>query len=194
MVDKTQIVEFLSKGFSLTQVSQICGCSISWVSEVAETCAEEIAVTRALVTIQKQAIDNNYNLLEEAVLERLQTVLPFETNTGVLIKALQVLNGAKRRSEGETAGTSQTTVINQAVLVMPERFVRQQDRAAEIVVNGNNEIVEIEGRPLLSASANSINTMLNTQMAERLLQQRTAQAQAAEAMLHIKTGPRPEDF
>lgn len=190
MADKAQIVEFLSKNFSTTQVAQICGCSISYVSQVASEEAESIEISRALVTVQKQAIDKNYNDLEEVVLERLATCLPFETNTAVLLKAVQILNGAKRRSEGEAAGQQPGTVINQAVIVMPERFVQQRDVAAEIVVNGNNEIVEVGGRPLLSASAASINGMLNNQLTERLMQQRAT----SEAIKAVGRAPTAEDF
>jgi hypothetical protein len=190
MVDKAQIVEFLTKGFSHVQVAQICGCSISYISQVASDEAESIAVSRAMVTIQKQAIDSSYNALEEALLERLTVCLPFETNTTVLLKALATVNGAKRRSEGESAGNAPNTVVNQAILVMPERFVRQQDSAAEIVVNGNNEIVEVGGRPLLSASSQSINGMLNNQILER----RAAQENMKQQFASVARGPTAEDF
>lgn len=189
MVDTEQIVEFLSKGFNNVQVSQICGCTPSYVSQVAEERAEDIAVARAIVTIQKQEIDKSLNDLEESVLERLKAVLPFETNTTVLLRALQVLNTAKRKSEPEPIVSHNTTnVANQTILVMPTRFIQPVQTEDSIVLNGNNEIVEIEGRPLINASSNAINNMLNSQILESRLQQRK------QDLLVASRGPTAEDF
>lgn len=188
MIDANQIVEFLSKGFNQLQVSQICSCSQAYVSQIAAERAEDIEVAKAVFTIQKQEIDQHYDDLEEAVLERLKTVLPFETNTQVLLRAVQVLNAAKRKSAPEPIVAHTNTTINQAVLVMPTRFVQVNTAPQDIVINGNNEIVEIEGRPLINASANAINGMLNQQ----ILQQRLAQRSAD--MAAISRGPTAEDF
>lgn len=189
MIDTDQIVEFLGKGFSQTQVAQICGCTVSYICQVAAEKAEDIAVAKAIVTLQKQTIDQGYNDLEEAVLERLRAVLPFETNTTVLLRALATLNGAKRRSEPDTAGQQNpSTVVNQAILVMPTRFIQEKEVGEGMVVNSNNEIVEIEGRPLINASSSAINNMLNQQLLQARMQQHQLD------LASVARGPVAEDF
>lgn len=185
---KEQIVEFLSKGFSLTQVAQICQCAISTVAEIAEEHAGEIAANQAVVTLQRQEMDASMNNLEETILKRLETIIPFETSAPVLLRAFQILNAAKRRSEPELLPTQQSSTVNNTFIVMPSRFVQERDPTEGVVINGNGEIVEVEGRPLINASASSINTMLNQQVLQARLQQRQADLLAAAA------GPQPGDF
>lgn len=189
MVDDNQIVEFLSKGFNQTQVAQICSCTQAYVNQVASARAEDIEVAKAVATIQKQEIDQSYDDLEELLLERLKVVLPYETNTQVLLRAVQVVNAAKRKTEPVHSPVAPgTTTINQAILVMPTRFVQAPQAQPDIVINGNNEIVEIEGRPLINASSSAINNMLN----QHTLQQRLAQRSAD--LLAASRGPTAEDF
>lgn len=186
---KDQIVEFLSKGFSKTQVSQICACTISYVAEVEAEYQDVIAANKAVTYLQRQEIDTSLNNLEQSVVARLQAVLPFETSVPVLLRALQILNGAKRKSEPDATTLIQNnTTINSTTLVMPARFVQEKEVAADIVVNGRGEIVEVEGRALINASSGAINQMLNQQVLEARQQQRKAELAVFAA------GPQPGDF
>ncbi len=97
-------------------------------------------------------IDKNYDELELEAQRKLKKALPLIsiTSPDKLLKAIQVLNGAKRR--GHDVDPSQTinhhTIVN---LTLPTAVLSKFTAAPQ-----TNEVVEIDGKPLITVSPSRI--------------------------------------
>lgn len=148
MVDKELVIKLLSQGIPTSQIAAAAGCDESYVSqlkadpEIAKRVAEKTAVT----TIADANFDERLDRAEETVLGRIEKSIGF-ANLPQALAAFRTLNTARRRKEGPIGPA--VTNIN-VTLTLPANALPRY------VTNSNNEIVEVEGRTLVSATPKSL--------------------------------------
>jgi hypothetical protein len=150
---KDKVKELLGTGLPNNVVATATGISESqitqWMSE--EEFAGEVQTLRTMNLAKATERDNKYNSLEDSILEIMEEKL---TNYGLtwkpgeLARILAIVNGAKRRgAPTEVSGQVARSVVP---LQLPPVIV------AAFVVNGHNQVVEVEGRTVATISASKV--------------------------------------
>lgn len=151
---KEHIISLLSQGISAAQVAAAAGVSESYVSQLRSDPELNALISAGTVeTAQRDiAFDNTLERAELMALEKIEKNLPF-ANMGQAMAAFKVLNSARKRKDALGAVPDQSTSIT-VNLTLPA------SAAARYVVNSSNEIVEVEGQTMITATAKSIDSIL----------------------------------
>jgi hypothetical protein len=104
--------------------------------------------------------DNKYDTLEEGLLDKMKDILPTMYKSHDILKAIQIVNAAKRRG---ASAPEQTTINNTVInLVLPKHLV------SAFKLDTNNQVVE--------ASIGETSQTLVTMPSAALLQQTKTKA------------------
>lgn len=150
---KEKVKELLGTGLPNNVVATAVGISESqvtqWMSE--ESFAADVQELRMKNLTEATQRDSKYNTLEDKVLELMEDKL---TNLGLALKPVElsrimsVLNAAKRRgAPAELNSNSPKTVVP---LILPTIIMQK------FIVNGHNQVVEVEGRTIATISASKV--------------------------------------
>ncbi len=181
-------LQLLGQGVAPSQAAAALGVSESQISQYLsdEDFAAELAAQRASATAEDLAYDEKLDRVEEEFLGRIEQKAAF-ANLQQSLQAFKILNVAKRRKDSRIAPTSTGggTIVN---ITIPIAVIPQY------ITNSKNEIVEVEGKTMVSASPKRLEEMLK-QRGSSALQQETpiglTKAQRAEDTLQI-LNPRPQ--
>lgn len=149
------IVAGLRNGFNDSQIAQALGVTQSAISQ-----AIDAHGLRELANANSKFIehDEKLNDLESTVLTKLEKSIQHAILDPLKLTAIyKTLNGAKRRSlaEGQNLGNNNVQLVN---INLP-RHVQ-----VKVGLNSRNEVVEVEGRPLLTLPAGKLVSMAGTQL------------------------------
>lgn len=164
--NKDKIIELLGAGISPVQVAGACGVSESYISQLLsdEAVTAHVQALRIQRTSKYIEQDNSIEAAEKRALELVSRNL--ETGfmkPGEALKHFQVLNAAKRKSEGSAVGTTpNSTVVN---LTIPAAA------AVQFKMTTDKQVIEIEGRSMSTMPASAVNKMLRERKAKQVLQQ-----------------------
>jgi len=179
--NSARILELLGNGLSPEVVATTAGVSPSFISQLLST--EEFArqvTERRFNNLQEDtARDKRYGKMEDALLEKMEDLIPMMYKPMEILRAITVINGAKRRgaSAPEMAHVN-NTVIN---LVMPTKILQQ------FITNGNNQVVEVvsasSSAPALSSppQQEERRTLVTMQSSELMNRFKAARSLANEA-------------
>ena len=135
-------LSLLGSGVSAEQVAAALGVSASRISQLLSDTgfAAQVATLR-YDSLQKHNVrDNTYDGLEDKLLTKLNSALPLLFRPTDILKAIQVVNSAKRRGQSAPEQvTNQQTIVS---LVMPTQIVQQ------FTTNINNQVVTAGGQDL----------------------------------------------
>lgn len=181
-------LQLLGQGVAPSQAAAALGVSESQISQYLsdEDFAAELAAQRASATAEDLAYDEKLDRVEEEFLGRIEQKAAF-ANLQQSLQAFKILNTAKRRKDSRIApqSTGSGTVVN---ITIPIAVIPQY------VTNSKNEIVEVEGKTMVSANPKRLEEMLR-QRGSSALQSETpiglTKAQRAEETLQI-LNPRPQ--
>jgi transcriptional regulator with XRE-family HTH domain len=150
---KEQAIALLAQGLSTSQVAAACGVSDSYISQLkAEPeVQEQIQAAMASATMVDMAFDNRLENAESLALERIEKSLSF-ANMGQALSAFRILNGARKRKDESLSPSAQVTV--NVSLTLPAAA------SARYVINNQNEIVEVEGKTMATATPKSLDLLL----------------------------------
>lgn len=142
MVPKEKVVSLLGSGVSIKQVAQAVGCDISYISQLLEdeTIAAEVAELRTAGVVKYKELDNTYDEIEQTLQNRLKEVAPMIMKPDQIIRALQFVNGAKRKSNSAVETDIDAGQI--VKLSLPQVTINNY----KITMNG--AMVEVGGRSL----------------------------------------------
>lgn len=154
MAAKSQILEMLSQGLSPVQVAGALGVSESYISQLLgdEDFSAELDEKRALIVQEDIEYDNQIDRVEGTFLDRIEAKAPL-ANLQQSLQAFSVLNKAKRRKDSAivrnapAAGTVVNLQLNIGLL-------------PSYLTNGKNEIVEVEGKSMISATPRKLDEIL----------------------------------
>lgn len=166
-VTQTRAIELLGDGHSQVAVARALGLSESRISQLMEeeNFATAVASRRFEKLKKYNELDRKYDQLEATALDKLEKALPLVSITAPekLVKIISTLNGAKRR--GQDSDPSQTinhnTIVN---LTLPTQVVNRFTTAPQ-----TNEVVEIDGKPLVTVSPTKIVETHETRAKQRTL-------------------------
>jgi hypothetical protein len=154
MTPKETAIALLSQGLSTSQVASACGVSDSYISQLRSDPEVEAAIASAAVglTVKDIQFDTRLENAEELALDRIEKTLGF-ANMGQALAAFRVLNGARRRKDASSVIADNSVTVNVS-LTLPAAA------SARYVVNSHNEIVEVEGKTMSTATPKSLNELL----------------------------------
>lgn len=148
------LLELLAQGVSPVQAAAAVGVTESYVSQLLsdEDFAADVESRKVARTEQDLKYDQKIDAAEEVFLDNIERKASF-ANLQQSLHAFKVLNGAKRRKDSRVgAGSSGPAVV--VNLVLPAQFIPQH------VINANNEIVEVDGRTMVSAAPKKLEEMV----------------------------------
>lgn len=129
----------LGQGVIPEQVAAASGLSASRISQLLsqEHFAARVAELRFEALAKHNDRDAAYDALEDELIERMKDCLPLMVRPHEILKAIQVINQAKRRgSSAPNSITEQSTVIQ---LILPTQVLTQ------FSLNQANQVVSVEG-------------------------------------------------
>jgi transcriptional regulator with XRE-family HTH domain len=174
---KEHIIALLSQGISATQVAAAAGVSESYISQLrADPELAQLISTHAAGKIEADVVfDTTLERAELMALEKIEKNLPF-ANMGQAMAAFRILNGARKRADAFAAPVDSSTNIT-VNLTLPAAA------AARYVVNTSNEIVEVEGQTMVTATAKSLDILLAKRASGTMQQPKLTTLQRAAGIL-----------
>lgn len=138
--NKGKILDLLGNGIGPEAVAAAIGVSPSYISQLLSQKEFAMAVTaRRYNTLQQHNIrDSKLDKLEDALIKKMEDLLPMMFKPAEVMRAFQLVNGAKRRGTG--ASQEANTIINGQVvnLVIPPQLVHHFTRDI------NNQVIEVQ--------------------------------------------------
>lgn len=169
MSTKQEAATLLASGLSLTAAASKLGVTVGYLSQIQED-SEYQRYYQQLVSRQRvvthstvSKIDGHYDSLElkfaELIDRNSEVVLAsMVQDPKTILRAMETFNKLKRRSVGESVGAaSENEVVR---LVLPDYIV--SSCTPVVKHNSQNEVIEVDGRTLVSLS----DTALKSQLAE----------------------------
>lgn len=160
MSAKPEILSMLADGLSPVQVATTLGVTESYISQLMgdEDFAAELESKRTEVAAADIAYDNQIDRVEGTFLDRIESKAPL-ANLQQSLQAFAVLNKAKRRKDTAISrGTPQAgTVVNLQLNI---------NLIPQYLMNGKNEIVEVEGKSMVSATPKKLDEILRLRNCE----------------------------
>lgn len=142
-------LSLLGQGLIPEQVAGACGLSPSRISQLLSN--EEFAAAVAELRFQSLSKhndrDNAYDTLEDQLIEKMKDCLPLMVRPHEILKAIQVINSAKRRGQVAQAAQEHHTVIN---LVLPTALLTQ------FQLNSSNQVVQAGDQPLVTIQSGTL--------------------------------------
>lgn len=141
----------LGTGIAAEQVAAALGVTPSRISQLLSdsTFAAKVAELRFANLQSHNVRDNKYDTIEDKLLENLERSIPFLVRPHDILRAITVVNGAKRRGvSAPEQVTAQQTVIN---LVLPQVALNTFRATADNHVThaGARELITIQSDTLL---------------------------------------------
>ena len=185
MTPKEHAINLLAQGIPTSQVAAAVGVSDSYISQLKadEEVQRQIAEKQAASSIADSNFDSTLERAEAMALEKIEKNLPF-ANMGQALAAFRILNSARRRKdELIQKDTAVSVTVN---LTLPANNIPRY------ITNQANEIIEVEGKTMISASAKTLDQILAARAGETqpALPQTTAVEKAAQMLGSLAPLPR----
>lgn len=150
---ESRALTLLGSGLGPEAVATAVGISVSRISQLLSDpeFAAEVSELR-FKNLQKHNIrDESYDDIEDKLIKQLSDVLPLMMRPMEILKAIQVINGAKRRGQSAPESITNTqTVVN---IVLPTSMIRQFE------VNANNQVIKAGAQELLTMQSHMMEGM-----------------------------------
>lgn len=134
---ESRALSLLGQGLIPEQVAGACGLSPSRISQLLsdEEFAAAVAEARFQNLSKHNDRDNAYDSLEDELLEKMRDCIPLMVRPGEILKAIQVINAAKRRGQLAASTEQHHQVIN---LILPTQILNQ------FQLNAANQVVSLQ--------------------------------------------------
>ena len=181
MNTKEHAILLLSQGIPTSQVAAACGVSDSYISQLKADpdVQTQIAEKQAASSIADIQFDDDLETAENMALQKIKSNIAF-ANMGQAIAAFRILNTARRRAD--------PVVTSDAAVSVTVNLTLPQSAVPRYVTNANNEIIEVEGQTMLSATAKNLDQILAEKHGKvSSLPQTTAAERAANILDKLAT-------
>ena len=151
---ESRALSLLGQGLGPEVVAAAVGVSTSRISQLLSEpeFSAQVAELRYENLAKHNTRDNSYDALEDALVEKLKDLMPYMMRPMEVLKAIQVINAAKRRgSSAPEAITSQQTVVQ---LVMPTQIIQS------FTTNINNQVIKAGTQDLVTVQSSNMTKML----------------------------------
>lgn len=144
----------LGNGYSAETVANACGVSASRISQLM---ADSVFATKVaelkFANLQKHnEMDSSYDSMESTLMKNLKAVAPLMFRPMEILKAISVINGAKRRgSSAPEQALAHSAIVN---LVMPVSITQKftTNVQNQVISAGDQTLLTIQSGKLLEAS------------------------------------------
>lgn len=183
MSPKEYAISLLAQGISTSQVAAAVGVDDSYISQLRADpeVQQSIAVARSEHAIADTQFDSTLERAESLALEKIEKNLPF-ANMGQALAAFRILNGARRRKDQFAQPEQHVSVT--VSLTLPQATIPRY------VTNSQNEIIEVEGQTMISATPKTLDQILAARADGALLPKVTEVEKAANMLDMLKSTPR----
>lgn len=139
----------LGTGVSSEQVASALGVSASRISQLlsGEDFSSKVTNLRYAALSAHSDRDREYDEVEDSLLGKLKDSLPLMFKPSDILRAIAVINGAKRRGVTTTGVTESQNIVN---LVLPTVI------AQKFTVNINNQVTKAGEQELLTLESSSL--------------------------------------
>ena len=175
MTPKEYAVSLLAQGIPTSQVAAACGVDDSYISQLKADpeVQQKIAEARAGHAVTDAKFDDTLERAEALALEKIEKNLPF-ANMGQALAAFRILNGARRRKD-QFAQTEHNVSVTVA-LTLPQAAIPRY------ITNTKNEIIEVEGQTMISATPKTLDDILSARATGNMLPKITELEKAANRL------------
>ena len=175
MTPKEYAISLLAQGISTSQVAAACGVDDSYISQLRADpeVQSAIAQARGEHAIADTQFDSTLERAESLALEKIEKNLPF-ANMGQALAAFRILNGARRRKD-QFAQTEHNVSVTVA-LTLPQAAIPRY------ITNTKNEIIEVEGQTMISATPKTLDDILSARATGNMLPKITELEKAANRL------------
>lgn len=149
-------VTLLGSGLGAEMVANACGVHASRISQLLSDpiFAAEVAELR-FEGLQKHNVrDDKYDAMEDTLLERMKDLLPMMMRPMEILKAISVINSAKRRGVSAPEAINQSNTV--VTLVMPKTVIQN------FTTNINNQVIRAGSQELLTIQSGSVGKMIES--------------------------------
>jgi hypothetical protein len=149
----------LGQGLGAEVVASAVGVSPSRISQLISDpeFAAKVAELRFSNLVKHNARDEKYDKLEDKLLEKMENLIPFMMKPFEVLKAISVINGAKRRGISTPEQTTgQQTVIP---LILPAAIL-QNFSAKNIQVNIHNQVIKAGEQELVTVQSSRMDALV----------------------------------
>jgi len=169
-----QVIANVARGLTQVQVARMLGVDESYVSQVvnSEDGAAAIKELAAATSEINAKFDEDLDSAEEVALSRVRQRLG-TANMQQALAAFKILNAANRRRDTAPATRQQVGEIHQVVL--PQTVINNY------VMNAQSEIVEVNGRTMVSATAQQLPKLLQQRLNRTLPDKSTEMSEDKKA-------------
>lgn len=149
-----RVIELLGQGIPAEMVASAIGISPSRVSQLLSTpsISERVSNLRYQNLAKHTSRDNKYDGIEDKLLDKLENTIPFMIKSQEILRAVQVINGAKRR-----ASSAPESILQQQEVVSINMPVQIYNK---VVVNINNQVIKAGAQDLITVQSASMNQLL----------------------------------
>lgn len=148
-------LEMLGNGLAPNVVSSALGISDTYISQLLseESFSMQVTAKRYANLQAATTRDRSYDAIEDALIDKMKELLPLMYKPMEVLRAITVINAAKRRG----ADAPDNTVIHQTVvqLTLPAAIT------SKFVTDVNNQVVEAGSQALVTIEANHLTHKLN---------------------------------
>lgn len=180
---KERALKLLGDGIGAEIVAMAVGVSVSMISQY---CADpefskSVAELRYKNLSKHTERDGKYDNLEDKLLERMETLLPMMYKSGEVLKALQIVNMAKRR--GVTTPESLIGQKEVVTLTMPQVVLNQFNQ--QFITNVNNQVIKAGDQDLVTVQSVRMNELLK---ARKLVLETMRAKNVSDTIIDANTG------
>lgn len=155
----TRALSLLGHGIGPEQVASALGVTTSYISQLIsnENFSSQVAELRFQNLSKHNERDSQYDSIEDTLIEKMKDLIPFMMRPMEVLKAIQIINGAKRRgaSAPESITNQQTIVqINLPAITVTKFTTNIQN---QVIQAGQQELLTIQSGALLKEVKESEN-------------------------------------
>jgi hypothetical protein len=151
---KERALVLLGQGVGPEMVASAIGVSVSAISQLISDPEFAAAVAEARYTnlIKYNERDTEYDKLEDTLLSKLKDLIPYMLRPMEILKAIQVINSAKRRGAVVPESIANPSQVVQ--LVMPVQILQQ------FTVNSSNQVIKTGEQELITVQSGQMSKLL----------------------------------
>ena len=153
-------LSLLGSGIPAENVASALGVTPGRISQLlsSKTFAARVATLRYENLQQHNVRDATYDTLEDTLVQKLQRQIPLILRPMDTVRALQAINGAKRR--GQSAPEQTATQQNIVALILPTIIAQKftTNISNQVTKAGQQELITMQAGTLLSATEEKIAT------------------------------------
>lgn len=161
---ESRALQLLGQGIGPEQCASAVGLSVSRISQLLSDpeFSEQVAELRFQNLQKHNERDSHYDSLEDKLLKKLENCLAFMHKPMEVLRAIQIINQAKRRGASAPDHiTQQQTVVS---LTMPVTVINQ------FKLDGNRQVLEAGQQTLITAQSSHLQDMIkNRKEAQNVL-------------------------